>query len=100
MIAWCGRMRAAAVLLVLSGCTLYFGDDGGGGGDDQCLGPPAQELRDPMTGQCQAFGGGCGPGGVLEPNWATCGGVCEGLDQTSCGLTAGCREIYVDTCPT
>lgn len=100
MIATWGRMRAAAVLLLLSGCTLYFGDDGSTPDDDACLGPPAQELRDPNSGQCQAFGGGCGPSGALIPDWAVCGSACEGLDQTSCGLTAGCREIFSDECPT
>jgi hypothetical protein len=92
-------MRAAVALVLLAGCSLYF-DHSGGGGDDACLGPPAQELRDPTTGQCQAFGGGCGINDPLVPDWATCGGACEGLDQTSCGLTAGCREIFADTCPT
>jgi hypothetical protein len=91
------RVAALAALVALSGCTIYFGDDDSG--DDGCLGPPAQELRDPQSGQCTAFGGGCGPQPDFLPDWASCGGPCEGLDQPSCEATAGCRAILIDECP-
>jgi len=95
------RLASLAVLaFALAGCTIHLDDDGDDGGDDDgCLGPPAHELRDPQTGQCQPFGGGCGPQPLADPDWAACGGACEGLDQPSCAATAGCREIFVDTCP-
>lgn len=98
------RMRPAAVALAaslvlgLSGCVLYVANDDAGD-DDGCLGPPARLLRDPASGQCQSFGGGCGPQALAEPDWAACGGPCDGLDQASCQAAAGCRAIFVDTCP-
>jgi hypothetical protein len=96
------RMRLAwLAIFALSGCTLYFGDDGASD-DDACLvrKEPVQELRDPVTGACSGVGGGCGPGGYIEADWAACYGACEGLDQPSCEASAGCRAIFVDTCPT
>jgi len=95
------RMRLASLAVLafaVAGCTISFDDDDDSG-DDGCLGPPAQELRDPQTGRCQAFGGGCGPQPQADPDWAACGDPCEGLDQPSCEVTTGCRAIFVDTCP-
>jgi hypothetical protein len=68
---------------------------------------PAYELRDPQTGQCQAYGGGgdctdpCSPcslggdrEGAAEPDWAMCYSSCEALDEITCKATAGCRAAY------
>jgi hypothetical protein len=98
---------------LLAGCNLYFG------GDDQpppCEGDyagpniPAQELRDPSTGQCETFGyGGCDPTNTCGctpievpamPNWPVCGGACDSLDESDCLNTTGCHAEYTGTaCP-
>ena len=100
------------VLLVVvaslaSGCTIYFGGDDTGDDcyyeDDYWLG-----YRDPWTGLCQDWGGGGGcvypqddQADLAEPppDWASCPGACEGLDEASCLDTAGCRGAYLDSCP-
>src|SRR5262245_23491491 len=86
---------------LLTGC---IGDDG-----PQCqyydTGAPdiaAYELRDPVTGTCQPFGGGycpdpctpCPATGQAEPDWAQCFSSCEGLDENTCKSTAACRAVY------
>jgi hypothetical protein len=97
-------MKRLAFVVLLGGCGLYMG---GGGDDDICLptpkNEPAQLLRNPETGACEAVGGGecgpCGPcseGAGLEPNWASCGSTCEALAENSCLVTAGCRAAYRD----
>lgn len=100
-----------------SGCDLYFG-----GGDDTVCAygtgtdgggaiAPAQEVRDPATGQCQyvGWGGGggcdtaCGPCAevtndeALPPDWGSCYGHCNGLDAGSCLATPGCYGAYLET---
>jgi hypothetical protein len=114
-----------STLMPLAGCNLYFSggdddppcDDWGGGG----LGQPAELLRNPETGVCEAFGvdwptpcdGTCGPcagtsgGGdssgapaedsaerAPNPGWGACESICTGLDEDSCLATDGCRGIY------
>jgi hypothetical protein len=101
-------MRSLVLLVCLTGCSLYWP----GGGDD-CQAPrgddiaPAYELRDPSTGQCQAFGsyGGdckCGPcpetaGADIPapPQWPMCFGSCQGLLENACVTTASCHAAYV-----
>jgi hypothetical protein len=92
----------------LGGCGLYFG--GGGGGSDALIcntpvaTPPAEELRDPYTGQCEPFGGGgCGPcepcegdNGAIRPNWASCSSTCLGRPEAGCFATPGCQAEYLD----
>ena len=97
--------RYAAVLLLLAGCDLYFG------GDDEppppCdgwgTGGAAQEFRNPQTGECQGFGGGCydscGPCdyaalSIAQPDWGTCYSKCDGLDEQSCLGASGCIAAY------
>lgn len=78
--------------------------------DQQCLATPqadivANELRDPLTGVCQPYGnGGCGdPCSPCEtakeetepyPDWASCYTSCEGLTESTCKSTSGCRAVY------
>lgn len=101
------RLLCAAALLLLpsiSGCVFYTDGD-----DEPCVDYGAPEYwsgyRDPATGVCQDFGGGGGGCyGPVEPqalpDWASCPGACEGLDETSCMATAGCRASYwQETCP-
>lgn len=107
-----------AVLVLLSGCDLYWnsnGDDvcnGGGWADDVA---PANELRNPDTGECQYVGGGgygcddpCGPcpaydtdgapGGAIAPNpdWGSCYSQCSQLDEATCIAASGCLASYND----
>ncbi len=102
--------RIACVLVLLAGC-LYGHDDpkppcanydqAGGGAL-----APAQELRNPLTGQCEAIGGtypcdsACGPcpaTGEADPDWGTCYGTCANLDEHACLTTANCHAAYYDT---
>lgn len=103
------RSLALAVVVLLSGCDLYFTD----GGDDICNQPvrgtgqllPEQQLRDPQTGLCQGFGnpypcdGTCGPCAETTgamPDWGSCFSQCEGLAEDSCVTTPGCFAAYTD----
>jgi hypothetical protein len=92
--------RLLPVLLLAAGCNLYFDT-----GDDVCAlvdVAPAQELRDPSSGECVpfGFGGGCDcgpcPAGAEQafPDWGTCFSECEALDEVTCALTSGCRAAY------
>ena len=100
----------AFAVVLLCGCDLYFG-----GGDDEPCPPygrdglaPAQELRNPNTGQCEYYGGNypcdgvCGPceyddpGVGASPNWGACYGHCSGLDEGTCFITAGCYAAYLE----
>ncbi len=92
----------AVVLMLLAGCNLYFT------GDDECdydygAPAPALELRNPQSGQCEAFGGGggcdspCGPCAldlIALPDWGACQSECEALDESSCLGATGCRAAY------
>ena len=103
-------MKGLAVLvLLLSGCDLYFG-----GGDDDvdppCLGTGRdyqdQGQRDPLTGTCQwnyPCEDGCSCAGaegdtkaVPEADWGACYSQCSDLDVLSCFSTAGCFAAYID----
>lgn len=70
---------------------------------------PAQELRDPTSGQCEAFGGGgppcdnqCGPCAYegagpavgADPDWGSCSGPCSGLDEMQCLASTTCHPAY------
>lgn len=106
-----GPMRTLLACLVAvtssTGCLFYFDKDDK---DDRCLATPegaiaAEEFRDPNTGLCQPFGGGscndaCGPcPGAAEalPDWGSCWSGCEGLEEDTCQLTAGCRAAYTNS---
>ena len=100
---WLCRAAVLAVLASAAGCLLTFDDDAGD--DVVCTpgrGPEPIELRDPSTGVCQAFsggaGGGCGddqPATERWPDWAFCYRGCEGLDESTCQTTPGCRAAYL-----
>jgi hypothetical protein len=86
--------RALVIAIALAGCTTT------GGGDDQICAETtdlAIALRDPSTGQCQGFDGGCR--GIPYPDWAPCNGACDALDEATCEATAHCRAIYTGTAP-
>ncbi len=91
-----------ACLILVTGCDLYFdGDD-----DPPCAFAaevaPAQELRDPSTGQCVPFGSGgcgdsCGPCALdlaPPPDWGSCFAGCESLDEFACIAEPRCRAAY------
>src|SRR6266545_510736 len=95
-------MRRLLPLVLLAGCNLYFDH-----GDDVCAlfdVAPAQELRDPATGECVPFGFGgcddrCGPCPAVaeaQPDCGSCFSECEALDEVTCALTSGCRVAYQD----
>jgi len=104
------KLLCTAALLALttaSGCTLYFGGDDNGD-DVICADEAAPQYgyRDPQTGSCDYYGGGGGcygePTPVAQPDWATCPGACEGLDEQTCEATSGCRAAYLEddyNCP-
>lgn len=103
----------AALLALVStagGCTLYFGGDDGddicayGAAEDEAL--AVESLRNPDTGGCEDWDGGGGGGGCgatdwgapePTPDWASCWGYCEGLDEGTCLVTSGCRAAYGGT---
>lgn len=92
-------MRRLVVLVLLTGCNLYFDH-----GDDACAlldVAPAQELRDPSSGECVGIGfpcdGRCGPCPAVaeaQPDWGSCFSECEALDEVTCAITSGCRVAY------
>jgi len=91
-----------ACLILVTGCDLYFTD----GDDDVCAFAelsPAEQLRNPDTGQCESFGWGgcddpCTPCAAADiappPDWGSCFAGCESLDETSCVGQSGCRAVY------
>ena len=107
----CPRLLLA-VLVLASGCDLYWNSTG----DDVCNGygyggiAPSQDLRNPVTGDCEYFGGGdypcdsaCGPcpattegAPQADPDWGQCYGSCNALDEASCLTTSGCLATYDD----
>jgi len=101
---------ALLALLGTSACSLYWDNNhppvcnnGLSGG---VAVPANQQERDPQTGICATVGGGypCDPQcglcpeatGSLSPDWATCSGSCEALDESTCLATSGCRAAYFD----
>ncbi len=111
-------MRLLSILFVsclmpLTACNLYFS-----GGDDPCEewgagdragAQEANLLRNPESGECEAFGGWgggcdeeCGPCPLAEdlleqapyPSWGSCESYCTGLDEQGCLDTSGCRGVY------
>lgn len=100
--------KVAVLILALvpvAGCSLYLGGD-----DDDCepwgVGSP-QELRNPETGACEAFGGGgwgcddtpVATADIAAPDWGYCYNQCTGLDEGSCQDAPGCRAVYAGDCP-
>ncbi len=99
-------LSAAVAATLLGGCTFYFGGDD----DDDCLYAGAADLaiavesiRNPDTGYCEDWwgggGGGCyndGAEAEPQPDWASCYGYCEGLDEATCLTTDFCRAAYYD----
>ena len=94
---------AVLAIVVLGGCDLYWNNNA----DDVCDygydSPGRQDVRNPVTGQCQTIGhggGGCGGQplgtGAAQPNWASCTGPCEALTEGSCLATAACHAAYLD----
>ena len=94
-----------ALLLTTSGCYLYDDDDPcdyGGAAPDLAY----PELRNPETGVCEYRGGGGGGGGdcyelqeeapALPIDWASCYSHCEGLEESNCQATSGCRAVYAE----
>jgi hypothetical protein len=97
----------ALCLSAASGCVFFDDDD-----DDVCrnyeatAGIQAYELRDPATGVCTGWGGGdcndpcsvCALDGAGAsqpyPDWAMCNASCEGLAESACLTTSGCRGAY------
>ena len=109
-----GMTRLAFVLpmLLMSGCHLWFGDDPPPCGDLEAPAYPSPGVRNPDTGRCENQGGGggnCGdpvplagaeaPADAIFLDWAQCDSVCEGLDETTCKATDGCRAAVQDLCP-
>ena len=102
----------ALTTLSLAGCDVWWTDDCEPRYYDRtgAAEEPSQQLRNPETGQCESYGPDpyycdeeCGPcpdyatGDVQAlPGWAVCGGVCEGLAESDCVGTVGCRAIYAD----
>jgi hypothetical protein len=106
-------MGLLALLLPVSGCSLWFGDDDcdyGGPGFYDDGASDAIGFLNPYSGQCEWYGGGgggtCGDdwGGAAEPDrealdWAQCWSACTGLDENSCQASSGCRAAYISDCP-
>jgi hypothetical protein len=98
-------MRTVAVLLVVGGC-LYTDPSPPPPCEYAGEAAPAQELRDPQTGQCEAYGPPCDPAcgqacpetaAIAEPDWASCGGSCESLTESQCLASPTCHAAYSDT---
>jgi hypothetical protein len=93
--------RLALAVVVLTGCV----------NDHKCYlrgAPadiPAQEQRDPDSGQCIVTDPGptcdpsCGPcaeTGAAALDWASCFGPCEGLPEAQCVASTSCHAAYQD----
>ena len=92
-------------VLLLPGCTFYFGGDD----DDDCSDNTApewrQDLLNPYTADCEPVGtpGGCGfdapaqGDGIrdypAQQDWAQCF-ACQGLNEFQCLASDGCRGLY------
>lgn len=76
--------------------------------------PEPAPQRNPLTGQCESFGGWGGGGGgstcgdyeadPLEdrapvPDWGICDGYCESLSEADCLVAEECRGSYGIDCP-
>ncbi|MEO8706792.1 MAG: hypothetical protein ABI867_42590 [Kofleriaceae bacterium] len=91
-----------AAVTLLAGCDLYFSNN------DDCFetADDVASVRNPDTGECQAFGGcnescgNCSAETFVNPDWAFCGDSCELLDQETCTITAGCRVALTNDFPT
>jgi len=96
-----------AVLVLVTGCNLYWNGDG----DDVVCAldlAPAEQLRNPVTGDCEGFQGPgypcdsfCGPCndeaiGQPTPDWGACYSQCNGLEEDSCLTASGCLAAYYE----
>lgn len=99
--------RLFAVLVLMTGCNLYWN----GQGDDVVCATgaiaPSQELRNPTTGYCEYFNGPgypcdgvCGPCpesiGEPQPDWGACQSQCNGLEEAACLTAPGCLAAYYE----
>lgn len=100
------RSLVTALVLVtgLSGCNLYWN---GEGDDVVCALAPNNELRNPVTGDCEYFNGPgypcdnfCGPcpesAGQPVPDWGACYSQCNGLGEADCLTATGCLAAYYE----
>ncbi len=103
----CTMRRLLAVLVLMTGCNLYWN----GNGDDVVCAldlAPSQELRNPVTGDCEYFNGPgypcdgvCGPCsdesiGQPQPDWGACQSQCNGLEEAMCLAAPGCLAAYYE----
>lgn len=101
------RMKGLVCLLALAGC---FTDSHKCPAVVNVAKEPAQSLRDPATGQCDPISypqpypcdPQCGPcaesGGAAvgaEPDWGSCFGPCESLDEQTCLGSTTCHTAYL-----
>ncbi len=98
-------MRAAVLLVLLSGCVLLPADDDDDDGLE-CDDLPTRALRDPENGICTTVGhvgagckacGNCAPDAVdIIMDRADCGtsSRCDRLTEASCLQEPGCRTVY------
>jgi hypothetical protein len=100
--------RLFAVLVLMTGCNLYWNGDGD---DVVCALAPNQELRNPVTGDCEYFNGPgypcdsvCGAPcqyedesiGQPQPDWGACTSQCNGLEEAACLTAPGCLAAYYE----
>lgn len=99
--------RLFALLVLMTGCNLYWN---GGGDDVVCASGalvPSQELRNPVTGDCEYYNGPgypcdgtCGPCpesiGQPQPDWGACQSQCNGLEEAMCLTAPGCLAAYYE----
>ncbi|MCW5807733.1 MAG: hypothetical protein KIT31_35600 [Deltaproteobacteria bacterium] len=97
------RLFPLALLFVAS-CTLYFDKHPRCDvADDVAFPFDPNQLRDPSTGECHAFGGGgcgdsCAPCALERaplPDWGQCFSACDALDEAACLTRSGCRAAYL-----
>lgn len=106
-------MRLAYLALAfasLPACTIVWGDGdddvicpAGAVGDAEGAAAPIPGQINPVTLECQYFGGGGGCQGypadlAQPPTWGYCDSQCTGLDEGACVNTAGCRTAYDHNC--
>ena len=97
-------MRAVPLIAVLAGC-LYSSDKPPPCQYGVAKAPAQPALRDPANGQCEvqsypcdpACGQTCAGVAIANPDWATCGGACESLNEAQCLATPTCHAAYQDS---
>lgn len=105
-------LNLAGLVLVLAAtpaCVISFGDDDAIEpcklGDGTAGAPAGTFLLDPDSLTCREVGfgcdttcGACDEPPVAPPTWAQCQSQCTGLDERTCGATAGCRTAWDFAC--